>query len=799
MAIADDFAIDYVNKILSYTGTGAGFTNGIPDTKHTTQALYDYIMDTFDEPAQMDNLPAMDAATPTAFSMANRWFIDDTSIKALFGGALDTTDWTFNATADRDGHFGITRLNYSGDGAPTEGGDGYTDKGVTLTGGTSGATATILYADQANTTIWVRNTSSTQFTAGGEAITGTGWNIDTDATTGTASGEQLWTNVFTLGTFADDTDVYIVQNDVKLTSWWADGQIDELIKVRENGTLIDSGLVYVMARQYGVTYDFFQPDLSVGSRQPAPLATAADLNNTTGYRNITTGVFTGGPFTEGEVITGGTSGAKGILTAQVADTSLTYYLVGKDLTVFQSGEVITGELSSATATSSAGPTNVGPATWSDVTIAFGAITRDLNNGAGLRKYSIEIDCNTRVLSQVYERLKYLTRRGSTTQLGPAGSFQQDGEQYIGNVVRLNVTETTAWVEGLLLTQNGGTGAGSTGVIVAYHDDGGTGQLILSQVRGTFTDDETTVTDSGTGTGTIDSGGVVTIVPVKANPFGNFAGGTFFGAPGVFVTDVNAADIQAYQLIDDLGVNQNPPNEVAIAITDLEADDRGAVFRLAGASQPIDRDRYLGTVQSAGAVTVVVGTGITSDEPAAGVVKIADVSDAERPEARLRYTSWATSTFTLATAVSGTATAGSTGSTLIDSTADFGGTEDIRIGDTIRNISTGAWGYVISIDSTTQLTSVSAPGQTLTWANTNTYDSNTLPFATTTSDEVYVPLLDDRRATAGDLSNTLIYSADIPVTVRVRQSGIKPFIQDTTVNSGGLSVAAVRIPDTVVTP
>ncbi|KPK09583.1 MAG: hypothetical protein AMS20_00230 [Gemmatimonas sp. SG8_28] len=757
MPLTSDLSIDYVNGILSYVG---GFTDGIPDTTYSMNELYSYLMDVFDEPAQMDDANPMRAPTPTDYKILYPWFMDPTSVKAFYGGALESEGWAKVGTEDTStiGGFGITKLLHGG--TPTEGGDGYTDKGVVLTGGTSGATGEILWADNANNVIWVRNTSSTQFDdATPESITGTGWSVTLISATGVESGENLWSNLYTIAQIRDFTDIYIIQDDVKLTEWWDDGSIDVLVLVQEAGSLIDSGIVTVLARQQTSLYDFFQPDLSNGGRNPAPLSTAIDANNSTGSRTIATGVHSGA-FEVGELIVGGTSGARAILTAYVTDTSLTYALVDKNLTDFQSGEVITGQTSTETATSSGSPADSGPATWTNVTLAFGAISRDLNNGNGSRPYSIEIDCNTRVLTQVYERLKYITRRGSTTQIGVTGS-QEDGEQYLGSEVRLKTTTPapSGFTEGGTLTQTGGVGDGATGIIVAYHSSP-EDIVILSNVRGTFTDDSTSISD-GANSGDIDSGGVTSAIngAFKSAPFGTFAGGTFFGAPGVYVTDLDAGDIQAYQLIDDLGVTQQPPNEIAVSISGLAAGDRAGIFRRASSTGPIEKDRYQGTAQSPGATTIVVGTSISSDEPAAGVVKIIDVSEDNDPEALLRYTSWTGSTFTLATAVSGTATAGSSGNALEDTGADFGVTDDVRVGDTIRNTTTSAWGYIVSIDGVNDLTTVSAEGQTLTWSTGNGYETNTLPFTSTVSDNVYVPFV-LQAATGASVSNTFIYSADV---------------------------------------
>jgi hypothetical protein len=54
--------------------------------------------------------------------------------------------------------------------------------------------------------------------------------------------------------------------------------------------------------------------------------------------------------------------------------------------------------------------------WTDVTITFGTISRDLNNGNGSQTYEVEIDCGGRTLAQVYERLKWACRHNATGTL-----------------------------------------------------------------------------------------------------------------------------------------------------------------------------------------------------------------------------------------------------------------------------------------------------------------------------------------------------------------------------------------------
>lgn len=63
------------------------------------------------------------------------------------------------------------------------------------------------------------------------------------------------------------------------------------------------------------------------------------------------------------------------------------------------------------------------ATWTDVTVTFGTASKNLNNGNGAKNYDVVINCAGRTVSQVYERLKYITRRGETALLnGVQGQF-----------------------------------------------------------------------------------------------------------------------------------------------------------------------------------------------------------------------------------------------------------------------------------------------------------------------------------------------------------------------------------------
>jgi hypothetical protein len=56
---------------------------------------------------------------------------------------------------------------------------------------------------------------------------------------------------------------------------------------------------------------------------------------------------------------------------------------------------------------------------------------------------------------------------------------------------------------------------------------------------------------------------------------------------------------------------------------------------------------------------------------------------------------------------------------------------------------------------------------------------------------------DEEATATTAQTTFTYSADVPVLVRVRKKGILPFEVESTITSTGMSVAAIRTLDSIV--
>ena len=85
----------------------------------------------------------------------------------------------------------------------------------------------------------------------------------------------LYTGLKSIGTpLVSGSPIYVVQNNSKLTTFWANGHIQILVKAKAGGTLIDNGDVRVFSRKYTQTYADFAANLVAGGEQPAAISTA---------------------------------------------------------------------------------------------------------------------------------------------------------------------------------------------------------------------------------------------------------------------------------------------------------------------------------------------------------------------------------------------------------------------------------------------------------------------------------------------------------------------------------------------
>jgi hypothetical protein len=386
-----------------------------------------------------------------------------------------------------------------------------------------------------------------------------GGAISTDGYVPNTSG-KLFSNLYTIGSQFRDSMVYVVQNDAEVTPWWLPGNIDILIKVDDSG-YISSGVVTAQSRDTDVLYDHNDADLSAGGRNPVGVNTAEDLN----YKSSATD-FVGDIYLDVDAVTnwnlgnfayGVTSGASGRVNG-IDTTNGRLYLCQVEGT-FQTSESIVERATRGGSNLDGSSTNHGTTAefsvvkgYSDITITFGSISRDLNNGAGSQSYDVEIDCAGRSMKQVYQYLKYVCAHNSSATING-----DEGEEY-------------------------------------------------------------------------RSANEPTYAEVKQAPFGTFAGGTFFGARGVWVTNYATA---AFQLTDASGVQQLPPNYQKALVTHANLSGCN-IFIAERSGASIIKNQY--TIQSTTTNSITATASIDGEKaPQSGTLRVGDTVYA--------YTSFATAT------------------------------------------------------------------------------------------------------------------------------------------------------------
>jgi hypothetical protein len=273
MAIQDDFTIYPATKVIRHTsGT----------TVYAVQALYSWLMDVFDEPGYMTYSTPMKYNTPTSYTMLNGWFLDNgdgsTLLKYLTGGSIDTSGYT----AD------VLVLNLDSlTGSLCVPGD--KDKIVTDDAADVGPLLAYVSLTTDTGVWWIRDTTTHGAILDNSVMaitTGTGAG---DAFGGSASGEDIYCNIYTIASFpgTPDPQVYIFQGTSRISEWsgltnWDRGSLDVLIEIKRAGVEISSGDVTVYVRQTGDSFTYAEADLTSGSRTPVAVETAPDISNTTG-------------------------------------------------------------------------------------------------------------------------------------------------------------------------------------------------------------------------------------------------------------------------------------------------------------------------------------------------------------------------------------------------------------------------------------------------------------------------------------------------------------------------------------
>ena len=876
--LGGDWRISFDDETVNSLAGQAGLRKieYISGPRRSLNAIYSAVADNADFFQAMTFTNPMLPVTPNQYTAANDYFIPRSSMEQTFEGGM-SANWalkTVGPDSDTFGHGVIKKQYVVGLGTNFVAGD----IGRRVVESASGDTGTLLDYDiepDGTLVAWIRPDDSTPVT--GDIFDSTTGTISVTADSGTGSvdvsvaGESGLTEyaaIQAIGSVPTATEVYVLQNRLKLADsatntdqyWVTDttvslGIVSISVMVRNSGTLIADGDLEVFARRYTSLYDNFRLNVAGLGFSALPLASAPDINNTTGYR--TTGAMTAsaGTFDVGNGIYQGASWAaataRGIVTAVTGtnpNVTVEYYLVGTEIgalpdlasttasTEYDFATALDGDASGTTGTvgvNSGGPTDVAAGEGGTVTIALGAVTTVDHDGDGTNEnYSITIDAQTDVpIAKVYERLKYVTRRSADeADLFGAGT-NVPGETYRGIEAVLEYDANTGTMtdgddlvitaktnhSSRLVAQNT-TPADSVATYISMMDI----QTSLTSAQPADND----VVDDETGDDvTLHAGGTLGLnffSSPKAAPFGTFTGSQIFGARGVVYINPASTDVQAYILTDDTGVLRTPPNTIALNIQNTRVGDRIMAARDTGVAGVIDKDQFGGLAapmvgyNNQDDLTVRVAGTIDNEVPDASIIRVVETTLLQ--EHRYYYSSvtkQASGEFTLTALTGGNTGAATATSTtqLVDDGRNFL-TDGVLVGMLVRNTTLGKTGHVWEVTgfSTTGLTANDTLevrplyGTPDDWDNTDTYIINALIQTYAATDDIFDLILDVEEdtgtdGTPGSEQNTFVKTpaADFDVVINVRNGKIiLPFDLNQTISDTTVNVTVVRQPDTIAT-
>jgi len=275
--------------------------------------------------------------------------------------------------------------------------------------------------------------------------------------------------------------------------------------------------------------------------------------------------------------------------------------------------------------------------WTTITNTEGFRAIDVDNDTVNENYYSEWNRDTLTINQLYERTKWLSRRGSTSTLygftagelfrGITHEINVDGQ----GVTDFSAVEAVSW-----------TGPDGTGRMLAINDVNAATKMWIQLTSGVIPTDNQTIT-GGTSGATCLVNVTVTERTLSFPYIGASTGSAIIGAYGL---GIEKADLSASDKLFDLTNTQRvPPNNVTFTVGGLVSGEDRVLLGPADAGV-LDTDQLtLATSLSGAAETqVVVTAAIPSDTPSTGTIRILTNAGIYR---RVTYTSFASATFQLA--------------------------------------------------------------------------------------------------------------------------------------------------------
>ena len=287
------------------------------------------------------------------------------------------------------------------------------------------------------------------------------------------------------------------------------------------------------------------------------------------------------------------------------------------------------------------PTAVGTvATWTGITNTEGYRLLDVNADTTDEAYYSEWNTNqpTRTINEFYERMKWLTRRGTgSTLYGVNGDLFRGitHEIDVDNILSgpLNAVEELTWTEATVV---------SSGIMVATDSVSAPTKVWVQLTTGIVPTDGTTLTGT-TSSATVDMD-ITIVARTLSVPFVGASTGT--AIRGAYGLGIEPADLTAADQVTDLTDTLiTPPNNVTFTVFGVvSTEDRILTTNNNGGIPDKAQLTLLTDLNGAGETAVVCTASIPIDTPATGTIRIELNSGIER---RIAYLSYTSATFTIA--------------------------------------------------------------------------------------------------------------------------------------------------------
>jgi hypothetical protein len=426
--------------------------------------------------------------------------------------------------------------------------------------------------------------------------------------------------------------------------------------------------------------------------------------------------------------------------------------------------------------------------WTGITnTTEGYIGIDVNNDTVNEFYYSEWNRDTFSINQFYERMKWLTRRGSVSTI-----YGLNGEVFRGITHEIDVDTPTGTFNAFEAVSWGTGATAGTAQMLAINSTTAATKMWIQLLTGVIPTDGLVIT-GGTSSASVAMNVTIVERNISAPFIGASTGSAIIGAYGA---GIEALDLTASDLLFDLtDTPRNPPNFVTFSVGGLESGEDNVLVGPRGYRFEYDNEAVS---------SFVVGETLTFTSPA-GTAVVASVLDRGLNGEIVI----GPMTSGVVPVDNSTITAGTSGTTadVFGPVSNAVNLRQLTLNGTLSGAAVTAVVVNETIPSDTPSTGTIRVERAngayslhpySAWA-TSTFTITAHDFSTinaTTLDNVFISYIDTVAASATE-TFTSVYSADRSLFIRVRDGGVTPiktFETTGTLGSAGGSSTANRISD-----